>query len=100
MEIVKQLTNCFLIDDDEDDLEIFKMALGEIDPSITLHYAFSGVEALKKLNADPCLIPHVIFIDWNMPRMNGRQCLEEIKKTERLKMFRYIFIPLHLIPGQ
>ena len=84
MEIAKQLTNCFLIDDDEDDLEIFKMALDEIDPSITLNYAFSGMEALKKLNSDPCLIPNVIFIDWNMPRMNGRQCLEEIKKTDRL----------------
>ncbi len=85
MNSLKNLTNCFLIDDDEDDFEIFKMALHEIDPTITLHYAFSGIEAMKKFHADHHLIPNYIFIDWNMPRMNGRQCLEEIRKTERLQ---------------
>ncbi len=84
MEIGKNLTHCFLIDDDEDDYEIFKMALDEIDPAIILHYSYNGVEALKKLNGHHQLVPDFIFIDWNMPKMNGRQCLEEIKKNERL----------------
>ena len=85
MEIGKNLTHCFLIDDDEDDYEIFKMALNDIDPAIILHYAYNGFDALKKLNGEHHLVPDLIFIDWNMPKMNGRQCLEEIKKNERLR---------------
>jgi CheY-like chemotaxis protein len=85
MEIGKNLTHCFLIDDDEDDYEIFKMALNDIDPAIRLHYAYNGFDALKKLNGEHHLVPDFIFIDWNMPKMNGRQCLEEIKKNERLR---------------
>ena len=85
METRKKLIHCFLIDDDEDDYEIFKMALHEIDPAIMLNYAYNGFEALEKLRQDHLLVPHFIFIDWNMPKMNGRQCLEEIKKNERLK---------------
>ena len=77
--------NCFLIDDDEDDYEIFKMALNEIDPDIILHYAFNGAEAIKRLNEDYHLVPNFIFIDWNMPKMNGKQCLEEIRKSEKLR---------------
>ena len=85
MEMGKNLTNCFLIDDDEDDYEIFRMALNEIDPGIILHYSFNGADAISMLTGGFHAVPDYIFIDWNMPKMNGRQCLEEIRKTERLK---------------
>lgn len=74
-----------LIDDDADDQEIFCQALESVDQSINCSFANDGVEALEKLNADEAFIPHYIFIDMNMPRMNGRQCLGEIKKIDRLK---------------
>ena len=83
MQTVKKLTNCFLIDDDEDDYEIFRLALNEIDPSIVLHYAYNGYEALKQLNGDHHLIPNFIFIDWNMPKMNGKQTLKFLKSSDR-----------------
>lgn len=76
---------CFLIDNDEEDQEIFEMALSEIDPNIVCFFANNGVDALKKLNSDIFFIPSFIFIDMNMPLMNGTQCLEEIKKIHRLK---------------
>ncbi len=81
----KNHTNCFLIDDDEDDYEIFRMALNEIDPGIILRYAYNGADAINMLTGGLHLVPDFIFIDWNMPKMNGRQCLEEIRKTERLR---------------
>lgn len=72
--------NCtvFLVDDDADDQEIFALALAEVDNSISCITAKSGMEALDKLNENT-FRPDYIFLDLNMPRMNGKQCLREIK---------------------
>lgn len=75
---------CFLIDDDLDDQEIFALAVKEFSDSIHCYFADNGVKALEKLNKDEFL-PHCIFIDINMPRMNGIECLEQIKSINRLK---------------
>jgi len=70
----------FVVDDDLDDLMLFKDAINEIDPSIEIETAGNGVEALKKLKGEISRDPDYIFIDLNMPLMNGIQCLQEIKK--------------------
>lgn len=75
---------CFLIDNDKDDQEIFSLALAEVDPSIHLDTASNGLEAIRRLKEVPPFTPDCIFIDMNMPLMNGRECLAEIKKIERL----------------
>lgn len=74
----------FVVDDDLDDLMLFRDAIKEIDPLIEIDTADNGVEALKKLNAGLVREPDYIFIDLNMPLMNGIQCLQEIKKTASL----------------
>ncbi|MEO8173622.1 MAG: response regulator [Sediminibacterium sp.] len=74
----------FLVDDDVDDLMLFKDAINEINPLIEIDTADNGVEALKKLNAGLVREPSYIFIDLNMPLMNGVQCLQEIKKIPTL----------------
>jgi CheY-like chemotaxis protein len=71
-----------LIDDDPDELEIFSQALIEVNYSCTCTWADSPVNALDMLKAE---IPDIIFLDINMPRMNGFDCLREIKKRENLK---------------
>ncbi|MCW3072719.1 MAG: response regulator receiver protein [Bacteroidetes bacterium] len=76
--------NCFLVDDDPDDQEIFCMALEDMGEDIKCIHASDGVDALKKLNEN-AFTPDYIFIDMNMPRMNGNQCLQEIRKIARLK---------------
>jgi DNA-binding response OmpR family regulator len=75
---------CFLIDDDDDDQEIFTMALNTIGEEINCITANDGIDALNKLNIDTDFIPDFIFLDLNMVRMNGRECLIEIKKIPRL----------------
>ena len=77
---------CFLIDDDIDDQEIFSMALREYNESIHCYFANDGIKALEKLEHNNSFIPNCIFIDINMPRMNGVECLEHIKKINRLKL--------------
>jgi len=78
-------TTCFLIDDDLDDQEIFLMALKEVDENIQGVVANNGIEALAKLRSDRNFIPTHIFLDVNMQKMNGIQCLPEIKKLDHLK---------------
>lgn len=76
---------CFLIDDDDDDREIFETALYEIDNTICCMTATSGVDALRKLKVQENFIPDYIFIDLNMPVVNGKECLSEIKKIKRFQ---------------
>lgn len=75
---------CFIIDDDPDDLDFFKLAIESVDQPITCVAAYSAEEGLKKLDAleNP---PRYIFLDLNMPAMDGWECLREIKKRDRLR---------------
>ena len=75
---------CFMVDDDTDDQEIFSIALEEIEQKVDCVFANDGVDALRKLREDHLFEPDYIFLDLNMPRMNGKQCLVEIKKIKRL----------------
>src|SRR5687768_4506240 len=74
-----------LIDDDTDDQEIFSHAMERANSAAHCIFANDGIQALDKIKSDKNFLPDYIFIDMNMPRMNGQQCLLEIKKIERLK---------------
>lgn len=84
------MTRCFLIEDDLDDQDIFLMALREIDPTIECQIADGGQQALDKLSTDRSFVPDYIFVDLNMPKMNGLDCLSELKKIEHLQAARII----------
>ena len=73
-----------LVDDDPDDTFLFGEVLHDVDPSIEFRTAANGQEALDLLKSMHSL-PDVIFLDLNMPRMGGVECLSEIKADEALK---------------
>jgi CheY-like chemotaxis protein len=73
-----------LIDDDDDDQEIFVTALNEISNTIVCITESSAQQALYKLKSKETS-PDVIFLDLNMPVMNGFQFLAEVKSNEALK---------------
>ncbi|WP_295116371.1 response regulator [uncultured Chitinophaga sp.] len=74
---------CLLIDDDTDDQEIFILALKQIDDNIGCQVFDNGRTAIETLKQAPEL-PNYIFLDLNMPLMDGRQCLQAIRQISRL----------------
>ncbi|MGZ5133935.1 MAG: response regulator [Flavitalea sp.] len=73
-----------IVDDDEDDVELFRDALKEVDDSIKCICSINGEDALDKLsNGNEA--PDYIFLDLNMPRLNGKQCLQRIKANVKLR---------------
>lgn len=71
-----------LVDNDFDDAQLFEEALSEIDPSAIFRFAENGQDALDKLENENLEKPHIIFLDINMPVMDGWQCLTQLKKNE------------------
>ena len=73
-----------LADDDSDDCLFFKEALDELEYPARLKTVHDGVELMHLLGKSGEELPHVLFLDLNMPRKNGQECLAEIKKDARL----------------
>lgn len=73
-----------LVDDDMDDQELFGEAMGIVDSSAICHFASDGEEGLSMLG-DGTLNCDLIFLDLNMPKMNGKQFLAEVKQNEVLR---------------
>lgn len=76
--------NILLVEDDESDQIFFVRALRKIENVVLQDVASNGVEALEKLEKLQPL-PDIIFLDVDMPGMNGVQCLAEIVKKPMLK---------------
>ncbi|RZJ92725.1 MAG: response regulator [Chryseobacterium sp.] len=72
----------YLADDDIDDREIFVDAVKAVDASVVLREAEDGVELMNILTTFSDMVPEIVFLDLNMPRMSGFECLEEIRKQD------------------
>ncbi len=81
---MRDIRTCLLIDDDVDDHEIFSMALEDAGLSVELISEYSAPAALDRL-CSAARLPDIIFLDLNMPKIGGKQCLAEIRKKEHLK---------------
>ena len=76
--------NICLADDDADDRLFFTDAFDELKINTKVSTFNDGVELMNYLNALDSVLPHVLFLDLNMPKKNGFECLLEIKKNEKL----------------
>jgi CheY-like chemotaxis protein len=81
-----------LIEDDALDVISVERSLKKLDSEYELYTAFNGIEALKTLRDSSIrLIPDVILLDINMPRMNGIEFLKVIRDDDKLKNLK-VFI--------
>jgi CheY-like chemotaxis protein len=72
------------VDDDPDDRELIRNAIFKVDPSYSVAYATNGKEALMYLiRAAETELPCLVILDINMPVMDGKQTLVEIRKIEK-----------------
>jgi CheY-like chemotaxis protein len=80
-----QQLNILLADDDMDDCMFFRQALHEISASSHLTVVEDGEKLMSHLVENSDSLPLVLFLDINMPRKNGIECLTEIRKNGKLK---------------
>ncbi|MHB9130228.1 MAG: response regulator [Armatimonadota bacterium] len=83
-----------LVEDNRDDAELTRLALSECKVVNQLIWVHDGQEALewlyctgKHAERDPCLLPTVVLLDLKLPKINGLEVLERIRKhpfTRRL----------------
>ncbi len=83
------MIKCLIIDDDLDDQEIFLMCLKKVNTDINCLTMSNGVEAVALLMSNTDYIPDYVFIDVNMPKMNGIDCLKILKNMARLKYAKF-----------
>ena len=74
-----------LADDDEDDRNFFIDAIKELKINTVVNVVKDGQELINHLNHADNFLPHVVFLDLNMPFKTGIDCLNEIKRIDRLK---------------
>lgn len=85
------------VDDDEDDRDIFREVMRDVNPNLKLVLAKDGQDALTKLQD---LNPICLFIDMNMPKMNGLQLLAILKQDPVLAEIPAFILTTALTPNQ
>ena len=92
---LKQL-NILLADDDTDDCNFFKITLEKFLHPTRLTAVHDGEQLMELLTNETYELPDVIFLDINMPRKNGFECLSEIKLSKKLKQLPVIMFSTSL----
>ncbi|HMG16109.1 MAG TPA: response regulator [Saprospiraceae bacterium] len=83
--MAQAVLNILLADDDEDDRTFFTEAFKEIKIKTHVETVNDGVELMEYLKMHESNLPHILFLDLNMPKKNGFECLREIRSSEKLK---------------
>lgn len=79
---------CLLIDDDADDREIFGMCIERMGNPVEFFAIDGASSAIKWIAQHPEPVPSWIFLDVNMPKMNGIECLQVLRGMEQLHTTR------------
>ncbi|HEY0743529.1 MAG TPA: response regulator [Chryseosolibacter sp.] len=96
-ERVQHYKNIILVDDDSDDRALFTEAVNFVDPTINVITRSDGEHLMEFLENDPGMF-ELIFLDLNMPRKNGKECLTEIRANKKLSNIPVIVYTTSLNP--
>ncbi len=90
----------FLADDDADDRLFFVDALSEISILTDVTLFEDGCALMTYLNGESPVLPSLLFLDLNMPMMNGEECLNDIRMEPKLANIPVIIYSTSLDPQQ
>lgn len=91
--------NIALVDDDLDDVLLFRQAIKDINKSIDCVELGSGPDLLNYLSITSHL-PRIIFLDYNMPGMNGLECLKAMRANPRFQTIPVVIYTTYLSEQQ
>lgn len=84
-----QPLNILLVEDDDGDAKAVQRAFTKVKIANAISRAEDGVEALEILRGEngreKLKSPYILMIDLNMPRMDGIQLIQELRKDPKLK---------------
>lgn len=89
---MKKIQTILLVEDDQVDIMTVKRGFKEFNVMNELVITNNGEEALDYLNATKSDLPCVILLDINMPKMNGHECLESLRKDSLFKHIPVIML--------
>ena len=88
------------IDDDIDDFEMFREAFRQVHPEGRIIHQIDCTAALRFLRTHSRPSPDFIFLDVNMPLMNGLECLRELKADAALRDIPVIMYSTYIHPNE
>jgi CheY-like chemotaxis protein len=92
---MKKKLNCILlVDDSPDDNHYHQIVINEMDITNSIQVSNNGLEAIEFLKKENQIIPELIFLDINMPKMNGWEFLEKYKYLEVTQKAKIIVMML------
>lgn len=94
MKLKRKLNCILLVDDDPDDNSYHRIILEEMEIVNIIDIALNGIEALAYLKKENQLPPEIIFLDINMPRMNGWEFLDQYKDLPEEQKARTLIMML------
>lgn len=77
------MVNIYIAEDDRDDFLLLEEALENILPKFNINHSRHGKAFLQSLNKDA--EPDLIFLDLNIPKKNGIDCLVELRQKKKLR---------------
>ena len=83
--MINREASILIVEDDEVDIMAIRRALKKANVANSIHIAKDGIEALQKLRSKEIPSPYIVLMDLNMPRMNGVDCMKEIRTDKNLK---------------
>jgi len=73
------------VDDDKDDIELFQEAFSSVKVQSKVSFFMDGTEAMDYFNSSESEIPHILFLDLNMPKIGGVEVLTKLRQMDRYK---------------
>ena len=92
--MIKKLNSILLVDDDEDDNFYHRIIIEEMNIVNKVDVAMNGIEAIEYLQNENINVPDLIFLDLNMPKMNGWEFLEAYKNLSIAQKAKVLIVIL------